>query len=415
MHTVHLSTGEAGLRHGHPSLWLDDKLHEAACQWLNERAVPRSASQNTWAQAARAVASWLDFLEAWDTEWRHASREELIAYRDTFLAGISPRTGKHYSTQTVRTRMVYIVDFMQHAVSQGWTDQSLSDAWQLTAKLSSQEGSTNATQARKSEAKRAALGDRKLLPKTTHDETVRVLRKEELRTLLRWAGPRPTFRQKTDGGSDRDNIVFALAWAVGLRVEEVTRLTVYPFETMVPDHKHPGEMFQISVKGKGNNTRTVDVPSWLVSDVQAYVGGQRNYCLRQRGPRVHESQLILNSENSRNRVGRPISRNGIQALIRRACEGAALMRRIERINPETGKIAVVAVPRYSFHCLRHTYAVMTYHHHKNSGLDETEVWKYIQSQLGHRSARTTMDIYLRHVSAWSSRRTSTSLLDALNS
>lgn len=415
MHTVHLSTGEASLKADHPSVWLDGKLHEAACQWLNDQAVPRSTSPNTWAQAARSVASWLDFLEECEIEWRLASRDDLIAYRNGYLAAISPRTGRQYSKQTVRTRMVYIADFMEYALSNGWLKDDIKLNWQLGNQSDAHGQQIPLIRPQHCVAQNNSFGDRKLLPKARQDETVRVLRKEELHSLLRWSGPRPTLRQPHDGGSDRDNIVFALGWAVGLRVDEVVRLRVYPFETMITDPRFPGEMFQVFVRGKGNNTRVVDVPSWLVADIQAYISGQRRRCLRQRGPTAHESQLVLNGESSLNRVGRPISRNGIQALIRRACEGAALMKRIERKNPETGETAVVAAPRFSFHCLRHTYAVMTFHHRKGSGLDEPEAWKYIQEQLGHRFLKTTMDIYLRHVTAWSSRKSSSTLLDALRS
>jgi len=101
----------------------------------------------------------------------------------------------------------------------------------------------------------------------------------------------------------------------------------------------------------------------------------------------------------------------MQALTARACVGSGLMRRVERTNPETGEIAVASVPRFSLHCLRHTYAVMTYRNHKASGIDDFEAWKYVQMQLGHSSPQTTMDVYLRHVTAWSDMRTSRTLLE----
>lgn len=313
--------------------------------------------------------------------------------------------------------MVYIIEFIEYTVSRGWLDSDLAGDVSVAARRAARPSRPIDQDAlahiRKGAGQSGPGHTRKLLPKVSQNETVRVLRMEELAALLRWAGPRPSQRKEGDGGCDRDRIVLDLAWAVGLRVDEISRLRIYPFEVMTPNSQYAGELFKLSVTGKGGKTRIVDVPAWLVIDIQTYTRHERRRSLRRRGPNASESQLVLNSESSRNRVGRPMTVNGMQALMARACTGAGLMQRIERTNPETQEVAIKSVPRFSLHCLRHTYAVMTYRNHKVSGIGDFEAWKYVQMQLGHASPITTMNIYLRHVTAWSDMRTSHTLLEML--
>ena len=53
------------------------------------------------------------------------------------------------------------------------------------------------------------------------------------------------------------------------------------------------------------------------------------------------------------------------------------------------------VAKHSFHDLRHTFACNYYASHVNMG--NPPPWKRLQTLLGHKSQKTTMDIYLRHV------------------
>jgi integrase len=108
-----------------------------------------------------------------------------------------------------------------------------------------------------------------------------------------------------------------------------------------------------------------------------------------------------------------MTKGAIQALVNRACIGAGLLAKVTKTNPETGEIVVEQVAKYSTHCLRHTYAVMTYHNHRKSGYAELDAWKYIQMQLRHKSPTTTINTYLRHISVWADYRAGRTLLDLL--
>ena len=105
-----------------------------------------------------------------------------------------------------------------------------------------------------------------------------------------------------------------------------------------------------------------------------------------------------------------MTKPAMQDLMERACSGTGLMTKCRKINPETGQVIVAQVPKFSMHCLRHTYAVMTCHNHRTSGYADLDAWKYIQMQLGHRSPTTTIKTYLNHISVWADYRAARSLL-----
>ena len=116
---------DAILKAGHPAIWRDEQLCEEACRWLNEEIVATRESPKTWAQAAQSLVTWLDFLAAADVDWRHATKADLVAYRDAYAGAISPHTGQEYSANTISVRMTYIIDFITFAVEQGWIDSDL--------------------------------------------------------------------------------------------------------------------------------------------------------------------------------------------------------------------------------------------------------------------------------------------------
>lgn len=412
--------GNEALKAGHPSVWKDDQLFEEACLWLNEEIVSLRNSPNTWAQAAQSILTWFDFLEAAGIHWKYAGKADLIAYRDAYLSSVSPQSGREYSANTVAVRMTYIIDFIRFGIEQRWIESDFCSGpikpqsrFQRISIDQDPLAHIRKNNPRSAEPAAAAVSRlNKLKPKSSQDETVRVLSRQELNAMIRWAGPRPSERQQEDGGSDRDFIVLALGWACGLRVQEIADVSAMPFLSMVPDPQKLGRFFKLSVTGKGKKTLPIDVPAWLVLDIQSYIDGERKRSLRKRGPKVEEKQLVLNSENS-TRAGKPMTKGAIQALVNRACIGAGLLTKVTKTNPQTGEVIVVQVAQYSPHCLRHTYAVITYHNHRKYGFAELDAWKYIQMQLRHKSPTTTINTYLRHISVWADYRAGRTLLEML--
>lgn len=403
------------LQPGHPAVWMDGKLFEEGCRWLNERIVPLRRSSKTWAQAAQSLLTWLDFLDAVKIDWKYAARDDLVAYRDAYLGAVSLHTGKEYSANTVGVRMTYIIDFIRFAVENAWIDSDFQIGsiapprrpHRTTIGLSTL--AQNPKGIHKSTAE-AGADLSKLKPKVGRDDTVRTLTRHELASLLRWAGPRPSERTPSDGGSDRDFTVFALGWACGLRVQEIADIELLPILAITASSDAPGQMHKLPIRGKGSKLRMIDIPAWLVLDLQAYIDGERKRSMHRRGRKAEEKQLILNSEHS-SRAGKPMTKSAMQDLMKRACAEAGLMCKVRKINPETNQAVFNLVPKYSMHSLRHTYAVMSYHNHRKSGYAELDAWKYIQMQLGHNSPTTTINSYLNHLAVWGDYRIARSLLD----
>lgn len=395
-----------GRKTGHPSIFFDGSLHEEACNWLNQNIIPYSNSRNTWMQAARSVVSWLEYCNEIEIDFLLAGRDDFINYRDAYLFSISPNTGRKYSPNTLRVRMTYIASFMDFSAGEDWNSASSRGPGKSATQI------PNRSTVKAASSYRGA--SRRLIPRATQDDTIRVLRRSELQLLLNWAGPRASERARDDDhGSERNRVLFDLAWGVGLRSAEIRSLLASSFERIAPDKAHPGEMFQFSVRGKGGKNRKVDIPAWLVIDIQSYMKSERRRCIRRIPNGVDHGYLIVNSEKSRNRAGFAMTSGGVEAIMVRACKDLDLMTTFVWTSSDNGMRKVALRPSFSLHCLRHTYAVLTYHHHKISGLKDIESWKYIQIQLGHNSPETTMKFYLRHVSVWSQSNTSHTIMDML--
>lgn len=306
------------------------------------------------------------------------------------------------------------MQFCKFAHAQGWMTHAISASDPGVAARKTPIDSDMLAHTRKGTSGRAAGSRSGLLPKVPRDDRVRVMRKGELAAFLACAGPRPSMREEGDAaGCDRDRILVDLGWAVGLRADEKHKLTILTFSAMVVENDT--DVFKLRVTGKGNKTRQVEVEGWLVRDIQAYIDGARARVLRKRGRWIKETALFLNVDRAgaKIRVGRPSTKGALQHRVTKLCLDAGLVNNVEKLDPETGDRYVAKVPRFSDHCLRHTYAVMTFHNMRAAGYSDTEAWKYIQYQLGHEHLSTTIETYLRHVSAWSKTRSSNALLDMI--
>jgi integrase/recombinase XerC/integrase/recombinase XerD len=158
----------------------------------------------------------------------------------------------------------------------------------------------------------------------------------------------------------RDRAIFELAYACGLRAEEIVALRV-------ADIDHDGE--QLRVEGKGRKTRVVPVGEPAMAALRAYLERARG--ILQRDP-SNAAQAAFLSKN-----GRPLSTSDVRRRLAlwAARAGAAGARSLEGISP---------------HALRHSFAT----HLLDGGAD----LRAIQELLGHASVSSTQ-IYTRVESA----------------
>lgn len=392
------NTDNPALKPGSPALFLETwnklELFDEPTRFLGERYVRSgsTASSHTWAKAAYGLKSWFQFLQAIDRDWPDASEQDRVDFRDVYLGSISPKTGRTYGTAGVHDAMVVVRCFYQHCTDRGkyHGDIGASSAAEDYKVPIDRDALAHTRSARSTKLKDRAL------PKLRPGVKIHPLTSRDLKNLLCHIGPQANARDGDQRGA-RDRLICDLGWAVGLRLDEINNLTTLQFMTLVPDVGAPFIGMALTIaKGKGNKTRQVMIPAWLVMDVQAYINDERAASLRacKTHTRHAPMRLILGHEYSRS-AGKPITNSALQKMFREACLTLGLVEIAEKTDPETGIKFTYKMPRHSMHDLRHSYAVLTYHAERANG--NAEPWKKIQAQLGHSNLQTTIDTYLSHV------------------
>jgi site-specific recombinase XerD len=163
---------------------------------------------------------------------------------------------------------------------------------------------------------------------------------------------------------------------------------------MQPDPKYPAQEQILIVKGKGNKSRVVPIPNWVVEDVIAYINGERVEALKagKISGKAARNALFLSCTNA-NDSGRPLKPRRLQQIMEAACVAIGLVEHHQITDPETGRTYIRTSSRYSVHQLRHTYATIVFY-------VETEIlhnpapYKKLQSVLGHSTLATTINTYL---------------------
>lgn len=398
-------TNVPGLLEGEPALFAlpSMKLLEEPTFFLKERYVRsgRRSSPRTWSSAAYALSSWLDFLNEINvSNWREASRDDLIGYRESYMSAISPKTGAAYATGTVALRMSVICAFYDFAFRRDWYVGDIAQESPQGSARNIPIDMDALEHIRKGVRPISSSGD--LIPKRRPGKTsIRPFLPKELTALLAELGPRAS-EKHGDQRPARDRLIVDLGWAVGLRLDEIAKLTKYQFLVLVPSADAPVAEQALTVTGKGKVARTVAVPNWLVIDVVTYIDGERA-CATSNGlltGRKEPAALLVSSRDSR-KPGAPISRRRIQQIVELACIRAALVQTKQKVDPEACNVQTVIKARHCTHDLRHTYAVFTYWAEKRAG--NSEPWKKIQAQLGHAHLQTTIDTYLRFVEIFGER------------
>lgn len=224
-------------------------------------------------------------------------------------------------------------------------------------------------------------------------DVVKPLQINHLRRLLAHLGP--TIHEAGEMRSVRDRIICDLAYITGMRLGDVVQLTTLKFLNITVEPGQEYQDFPVIVEGKRKVVRRVAVPGWLVIAIQAYIQKERSASLqlvRQRKDKF-TTGLFLGHPKSKS-AGKPITGSAIQKMFALACMQCGITEQIE-IEDEPDIKLIKKVPAHSFHDLRHTCAVLTYHAEKQQG--NSEPWKIVQIKLGHKSLKTTIDTYLSHV------------------
>ncbi len=145
-----------------------------------------------------------------------------------------------------------------------------------------------------------------------------------------------------------------MLWALGLRVNELTSLTVKSFE---PEHDPENNIGLLRVRGKNKKQRALFVVDKLYDEITSYLEHP-------------ESPHKMNAPLFPIKTGTPISNDRVRGLIKEYCASANIK---NRVTP---------------HVLRHTFATDMYH----QGIPI----QAIQAMMGHNQIAET-SVYV-HVS-----------------
>ena len=359
------------------------------------------SSEATWKKAAEELKHWLEFLRALNVDWRIASRDDLIMWRHILSSTISPHTHEPYASSTVATRMMTVMAFYRFAATEGWYFGDLAEE---PAKKRVPIDQDMLAHTRKGQTRARFLGNEglsSLLPKVRAKKyKIKPISINEWRRIQPHLGPMPsdlTGDALANGLSGRNRLLCEIALWTGLRLDEVHRLTIHDFLVMTPDKQISGGNQRLDViKGKGNRPRIVLIPNWLVLEVLAYINGERASVLAASDikRRNYPTSLFLAGSNSQ-RAGQPMTKRRYEQIFEAACMKAGIVEFTEKTDPETLEVRHVKEPAHTYHDLRHSYAVWTYWAERKAG--NSEPWKKIQVQLGHKSLQTTIDTYLHFV------------------
>ena len=376
------------------------RIVEPVLLYLCDRHLRRNGVwvRNTARAAAEDLHDWWSYLSEYSLAWNEIRREDVELYRDAMLSTVSPHTHQPYAVGTVRRRVGTVLAFYEWARQRGWLDPVLShdDIRRIPRAID-----TDAL-AHLHPSSGRMKGSRMLPPhRSSPDDTVRPFTARDYRKVACELGPLPSGRAG-DPRSSRDRLAAEVCLNTGMRVDEVSHLLVWQILDLRPDRDRPYGVCAMTIsKTKGSRPRKVLFPNWLVTEVLAYIEGERAECVEAARARwlKHRADtpgaLFVNRMDSGHHVGKPMRSASFQEAFRRAVLDAGLAHTVRCIDPTHGEPYLAKAADHSVHDLRHTFAVWTYHAEREAG--NAEPWKKLQALLGHRHLSTTLSTYLRVV------------------
>lgn len=390
----------------HPTMRI---VEEQSC-FLREHYIESGArrSRCTWIAAAHHILAWTELTQQMGIDWRDASRETLLTYRDLLLGGISPKRNQPYSNTTVRNYLLTVIAFYRFASKKGW----YSGALHLDDDLpSSRFRALDRDMLAHTRNRATAPRSNDLLPRRVENlDGVRPFTVSDWRRFVQVLGPLPSERQGSGAFASRDRLICEIAVRTGLRLAELRSLRAEQFIDLTLPVEAPNAHQVVTIKGKRGTIRPVMFPNRLVQEIKLYIQFERARAVEGRVTK-HEPKELFVSGASYRTPGRPLTPRRYEQIVEDGCRKAGLMKRVQKRDANTDRESEVSVPLHTFHELRHTYAVWTYSAEKMAG--NPEPWKRIQIQLGHKHLQTTTDTYLRLVEVFGGHRPALDVFELL--
>ena len=367
------------------------KARRSGKSWLN--------TQNSYADDLYQFATYLHVRNVREED---VAIDDLEEYSFCLTDAISVKTRKKLKPATIKRRVNTVVRYFRWRIAKGLPTHLKID--QVTALLRAGIAWTRKGQ---------EYNIYNLLPEDLpSSEKISPFFDGELSKVLDQLGP-PA--DKPDGRPRRNRLASEISYATGMRLDEICSLTVRQILNLIRhvDEDDPYKSIGLSLsKTKGLRPGEVFLPSALVSELLAYIDGERKQTVAAAedlfpGESRDGGRLFLNGLDANHRdFGRPLQPDTLSRRFSKAVYDAGLVMRDEAFELDEHGIPIVLsdgsyatkvrqVNSHTFHDLRHTFAVNRYI--AGIAVGEKEPWKKVQILLRHKSLKTTTDIYLQWV------------------
>ncbi|NEI29660.1 site-specific integrase [Rhizobium ruizarguesonis] len=377
-------------------------------EFTREVAVAGRTNFEKWRNTQEAYAddgaNYATYLHYQGKSLERGTFLDLKKYAALLNEAISSQTGRRFEDQTRRRRVGTIVAFYEHAFDKG----------SLPQVIPPRAGSLPPGLKYKSERPKSDRRVRDLMPnRPGPGEKINLVPIAVLQKALSHLGPR--IDQRLPGGPHtRDRLVCESGVLTGARLVSlmsVKTIDVLNAERRI-DPRDPNQLLSIPARSKGNAPATILVSQALLRKWLIYYRGERAEVCRRvverfgRDRRISEN-LFLNHATSNDRdLGNAASEDTVSRAFTRALteinhttlqQRAVLNEEGVPLVDSKGRVlwSQVQVAANTFHDLRHTFVVMTYHAMKRGG--NRNPWKVISLALGHKLLSTTIDTYGKHV------------------
>lgn len=383
------------------------EICQVALLYMTDKHLTRNLTYN--ANTVEAYSSdlldWMRFCARFEIPWNKATWADLGRYVDSMNL-VSPHHNQTFRQATVSRRLVPIQQLYQ------WATENLPDLCSAAPEGTLFKAANVAyflDDRRKELRQRVGYGK-----ESTEDILLpNAMQPSEVEAVLKLIGPPPmsNTEHEISGGAglavtpnkEHDktektsvaHLGMDIACQAGLRVSEVVGLRIKLFSKFRAAKILPARHYDVGpFRRKGGKFKTVKFHGMLLQKVLDYIEGERKIAMGGLGA---DHGFLLVHRGGRFQ-GLPITKSTLQRRFSEACITAGLTRSVSKVKPINGdwKLTTTVVEiraAFTFHDLRHTFAVWMYYARKADG--DAEPWKYIQEQLGHEDVTTTIKTYLK--------------------
>lgn len=375
------------------------------CYLRTVRNRTRGKRGNSEKAYADDIAQFLTFLATREVDLHNVEKTNLIDFAACLLDGISVKTRRTFAASTTARRVRTAISLCQFGVTNGFiqSDNVFGEgsAEEILSIAVAEQSHLDAT------LKNA------LIPPTMVGQKIHPIPLRYISRIFDALGPFDW--EEPIGRPRRDRLAAEMSLATGMRIDEICSVNVYKILDLQQyvNLNDPWQVFSLELtETKGSIRREVLLPQHLLFRLLHYFDNERRFIVKRaqalgkfKEAGSQPSNLFLNGLESNHRdIGEACRTGTLSRAFSRAVVKVGLTTRLTRfILDDEGHLIKetegnkwleesTLIPSFTFHDLRHTYAIENYYIAKKLG--ESDPVRRIQHLLGHALRHTTESSYL---------------------